>query len=72
MVGWAVGLLGCWLTAYIAYLAYSDDKVLLGENQQDLQKYLEAFVRNAAEVGLKINLSKTKCLVVSKNNYDNT
>ena len=28
----------------LAYLAYSDDKVLLGENQKDLQKYLEAVV----------------------------
>ena len=51
-------------------MAYSDDKVLLGENQSDLQKYLKVFVRNAGEVGLKINLSKTKCLVVSKNNNE--
>ena len=54
----------------LAYLAYSDDKGLLGENQSDLQKYLKVFVRNAGEVGLKINLSKTKCLVVSKNNNE--
>ena len=52
----------------LAHLAYSDDKVLLGENQSDQQKYLKVFVRNAGEVDLKINLSKTKCLVVSKNN----
>ena len=48
----------------LTYFAYSDDKVILGENNEDLQKYLDEFVGEAEKVGLQINKSKTKSMTI--------
>ena len=39
----------------LSFLAYSDDKAMLGENEEELQKYLDDFVEEAEKAGLEIH-----------------
>ena len=50
----------------LSNLAYSDDTSIMGIEQKLTQKFLNDFSKNASEVGLKINIDKTKCLAISK------
>ena len=50
----------------LSNLGYSDDTGILGTKEDTLQKYLEDFQRNSLEVGLKINVEKTKLMPISK------
>ena len=44
----------------------ADDTVLLAENEEDLQTLLDGVKEKSEENGLKINISKTKTIVFSK------
>ncbi|KAI5631309.1 reverse transcriptase (RNA-dependent DNA polymerase) domain-containing protein [Phthorimaea operculella] len=48
-------------------IRYADDTVLLAENLDDLQNMLDKLNNSLNEYGLKINTSKTKFMIVSKN-----
>ena len=50
----------------ISNLGYSDDTAILGMDERKLQKYFDDFRKNAKEVGLKINIGKTKTLNIGK------
>lgn len=48
-------------------LRYADDTVLLAGSADDLQALLDRVVAKSEERGLKLNISKTKAMVISKN-----
>ena len=48
----------------LSILAYSDNKALLGSDDEILQSYLDIFVLEAKKVGLRINLNKTKYMTI--------
>ena len=50
----------------LSNLGYSDDTGILGTKEDTLQKYFEDFQRNSLEVGLKINVEKTKLMAIGK------
>ena len=47
-------------------LRYADDTVLLAETEQDLERLLHEVNRSGEEFGLKLNVGKTKAMVISK------
>ena len=51
-----------------SYLAYSDDKAILGENEKDMQSFLDDFVKEAEKVGLEIHKTKTKSMTIKNGN----
>jgi hypothetical protein len=46
-------------------LAYADDANLLGDNIETMKKNRETVIRASKEVGLEVNVEKTKCMLVS-------
>jgi len=52
--------------SYVKILAYADDVVLLAESEDGLQRLLHKFKVTAQHFNMNINLTKTKCLTVSK------
>jgi hypothetical protein len=46
-------------------LAYNDDVNLLGDNIDTIKKTVEALIDGNKEVGLEINVEKTKCMLLS-------
>ena len=50
----------------IINIRYADDTVLFSESEKDLQRLLNLVVKESEGMGLEINYTKTKCLVVSK------
>ncbi len=48
--------------AHVSDLAYADHIVILSSSYSEMQGLLEAVDRHAAEVGLRINASKTKVM----------
>ena len=51
-------------------LRYADDTVLLATSFEDLQILLSAVAHHSQQMGLKLNVKKTKWLVVSKHGID--
>ena len=49
-------------------IRYADDTVLIADSEEKLQILVEALVQSSEERGLKLNISKTKVMVVSKGN----
>lgn len=47
---------------YLSHLRFADDIVLLSDNHKDLQYMISTLHRASKEVGLEINLSKTKAM----------
>ncbi|XP_055389934.1 uncharacterized protein LOC129618927 [Condylostylus longicornis] len=50
----------------IKILCYADDAVIMGENEDDVQRLLFAFTNAAESFNMQIATEKTKCLTVSK------
>lgn len=48
-------------------IRYADDTVLLTENIEDLKRVVQKLYENSMHYGLKMNLSKTKFLIFTKN-----
>jgi hypothetical protein len=46
-------------------LAYADDVNLLGDNIETIKKNTEAFSNASKEVGIEVNVEKTKYMLVS-------
>jgi hypothetical protein len=46
-------------------LAYADDVNLLGDNIDTIKKNTETLIDDSKEVGLKINVEKTKYMLLS-------
>lgn len=53
-------------------IRYADDTVILADNANDLQILLNQVTEASKSLGLKINIGKTKFMVVSRNNIPNT
>jgi hypothetical protein len=47
-------------------LAYADDVNLLGDNIDTIEKYIETLIDASKEVGLEINIEKTKYMLLSR------
>jgi hypothetical protein len=47
------------------FLAYADDVDLLGDNIDNIKKNTETLIDASKEVGLEINVEKTKCMLLS-------
>ena len=48
-------------------LGYADDIATLNNSEIEMQKYINILAKNAEEVGLFINVSKTKYMSTNKN-----
>ena len=51
----------------LSNLDYADDIAVLDNSPVNLQQYIEALTQNAKEVGLYINVNKTKYMSTNKN-----
>jgi hypothetical protein len=47
-------------------LAYADDVNLLGDNIDTIKKKMETLIDASKEVGLEINVEKSKCMLLSR------
>jgi hypothetical protein len=47
-------------------MVYADDMNLLGNNTETIKKNVETFVDTSKEVGLEVNVEKTKYMLVSR------
>lgn len=52
----------------ISNLCFADDTVLITQNEEELTAILNKLERISAEHGLKINMAKTKIMIVDKIN----
>ena len=50
----------------INILCYADDAVLIAESEDDLQRILQAFNKQAAKLNMQISINKTKCMTIAK------
>ena len=50
----------------LSNLSYADDIAVINNSRSELQTFLDLLAKYAAEVGLKINVSKTKCMTTDK------
>jgi hypothetical protein len=48
------------------FLAYTDDVNLLGDNMDTIKKNTETLIDASKEVGLEINIEKTKYMLLSR------
>ena len=53
-------------------IRYADDTVLIADSEQKLQNLVQTLVQSSEERGLKLNISKTKVMVMSKVNGNTT
>ena len=53
-------------------IRYADDTAILADNANDLQTLLDQVNEESERLGLKINIGKTKFMVISKNDIPNT
>lgn len=51
---------------YFSLVCYTDDAELISYSEDHPQRTLHAFDQTAQELNIKINVNKTKCLVISK------
>jgi hypothetical protein len=51
-----------------ALLAYADDVVILGSNEEDIKTTTEELITSAMNMGLMINEGKTKYMIVKRGN----
>ena len=51
----------------LSNLGYADDIAILNNSEIEIQKFIDILSKNAEEVGLFINVSKTKCMSTHKN-----
>ena len=49
-------------------IRYADDTVLIADSEEKLKSLIQALVQSSGEKGLKLNISKTKVMVISKGN----
>ena len=49
-------------------IRYADDTVLIADSAEKLQTLIRALVQSSEQRGLKLNISKTKVMVVTKGN----
>jgi hypothetical protein len=49
------------------HLLFADDLVLLTSSETDLQNALERFATVCEQAGMKINVAKTECMILSRN-----
>jgi hypothetical protein len=54
----------------INIICYVDDAVLIADSTENLQTLLLKFDQMAASLNMEISLSKTKSLVISRNNIN--
>ena len=47
-------------------LRYADDTALLAESEEELQKIVDEVKENGEKMGLKMNVKKTKTMLVSR------
>ena len=47
-------------------IRYADDTVLIADSEEDLQRLLDITIEKSEEMGLTLNVKKTKCMVISK------
>ena len=52
----------------LSNLGYADDIAAVNNSSSEMQKFINTLAKNAEEVGLFINLSKTKCMTTNKDN----
>ena len=52
----------------LSNLSYADDVAVISNSRSELQTFLHLLAKYAAEVGMKINVSKTKCMTTDKIN----
>ena len=50
----------------LSNLEYSDDIVLMEKSPLKLQRFIDIFEKISKEIGLELNISKTKCMKISK------
>ena len=50
----------------ISILGYTDDIIAMNDSIAELQLYLDALTENSRNVGLTININKTKCMLTDK------
>lgn len=50
----------------ITIICYADDAILIADNEDDLQRQLQAFNIAAKKYNMKISAEKTKCMVASR------
>jgi hypothetical protein len=50
----------------ISSISYADDKVLLAETPQQLQRMVNCLVTESAKYGMRVNTTKTKVMCISK------
>lgn len=53
-------------TQKINILCYADDAVIIAETEDDLQRMLQAFHKQAGKLNMKISIQKTKCMTIAK------
>ena len=51
-------------------MAYSDDVVIIGSRQQDVEEVFTSVVTQTNKMGLEINERKTKFMLVSRKPYN--
>ena len=51
----------------LSNLGYADDIAVLNNSSVNIQQYIDTLTQNAKEVGLFINVKKTKCMSTNKN-----
>ena len=49
-------------------IIYADDKVLIADNDNELQEMLDTVVRESEKKGISLNKKKTEVMVISKKN----
>jgi len=54
----------------LTVVAYADDIVLIAESEDDLRNTTSILLNEGKEIGLKINESKTKYMIISRRNHN--
>ena len=63
----AMKIKGCVIGGHnVNNLRYADDTALLAESEEELQKVVDQVKKNSEKMGLKMNVKKTKTMLVSR------
>jgi hypothetical protein len=54
-----------WVNGKHQLLAYAEDVTLLGDNVETVKRNTETLIDASKEVGLEVNIKKTKCMLLS-------